>query len=111
MYRSPPPCRHPQAMVVEETPTARQGTNRFNLLPVPAIMTRKDYTRRFQQTKQVLLDEARGEVDSLRTQLSSTQRLNVELQSLLEVDQEAHPFNKKTIRARYSTTLSCDQGE
>ena len=83
------------AMIVEETPTARQGTNRFNLLPVPAIMTRQEYTRRIQQTSLVLLDETRQEVDSLRTQLSSLKRLNVQLQSLLEVDQESHPPNKK----------------
>ena len=58
-------------------------------------MTRQDYTWRVQQTNQVLLDEAPEEVDSLRTQLSTTQKLNRQLQSLLEVDQESHSSNKK----------------
>ena len=83
------------AMAVEETPSARQGTNRFNLPPTPAVMTTREYTQRMNQTNQVLLDEARQEVERLRTQLSRTQLLNAELQSLLEVDQDAHPSNKK----------------
>ena len=58
-------------------------------------MTRTEYTRRVHQTNQVLLAEAQQEVESLRTQLSRTQLLNAELQSLLEVDQDAHPSNKK----------------
>ena len=68
-------------MVVEETPSARQGTNRFNLPPVPTRMSKEHYTRRVYQTNQVLLAEAQQEVESLRTQLSRTQVLNAELQS------------------------------
>ena len=41
------------------------------------------------------MEEAKEEIDSLRTALSQAQRLNADLQSLLEVDQESHPFNKK----------------
>ena len=82
----------------EETPSARQGTNRFNLPPTPAVMTRTEYTRRVHQTNQVLLAEAQQEVESLRTQLSRTQ-----LQSLLKVDQDAHPSNKK---AKADTSLT-----
>ena len=58
-------------------------------------MTTTEYTRCADQTNLVLLDETRQEVDSLRAQLSRTQLLNAELQSLLEVDQDALPSNKK----------------
>ena len=83
------------ATVVEETPSAGQGTNRFNLPPVPAVMTRTDLIRRANQFSIGRLDESRQEIDSLRVQLGKAQLLITQLQSLLEVDQDAHPSNKK----------------
>ena len=41
------------------------------------------------------MEDAKEEIDSLRTELSQAQQLNADLQSLLEVDQESHPSNKK----------------
>ena len=83
------------ATVVEETPPAGQGTNRSNLPPIPAVMTRTDVVQRMTQSSRERLDESRQETDSLRVQLARSQLLNTQLQSLLEVDQDAHPSNKK----------------
>ena len=104
------------AMVVEETPTAVQRTNRYNFPPIPANYSSKDFSQRVQQANQMWLDEAREEIDSLRSELSRTQLLNTQLQSLLEEDQESHPSNKRVtaLQAQLttdSTTLLCDQGE
>ena len=38
------------------------------------------------------MEEARKEIDFLRTGLSSTQGLNAQLQQLLEEDSESHPL-------------------
>ena len=48
------------------------------------------------------------EIDSLRTELSQAQRLNADLQSLLEEDQESHPSNKivTALQARLVTAQS-----
>ena len=83
------------AIVVEETPTAVQGTNRYNFPPVPANYSRRDYRQRMQHANKVWMEEAQEEIDSLRTKLSRTQLLNTQLQSLLEVDQESNPSNKR----------------
>ena len=83
------------AMVVEATSTAVQGTNRFNLPPVPTNYTGRDYRERVGRVNRVWMEDAKEEIDSLRTELSEAQRLNADLQSLLEVDQESHPSNKK----------------
>ena len=72
-----------------------QGMKRFNLPPLPAIMSKKEYRQRVQQTNNVLMEEARKEIDFLRTELSSTQGLNAQLQQLLEEDSESHPSNKQ----------------
>ena len=58
------------AMVVEDTPTAVQGTNRFNLPPVPANYSKKDYRQRVGRVNRVWMEEAKEEIDSLRTALS-----------------------------------------
>ena len=53
------------------------------------------------------MEEAK-EIDSLRTALSQSQ-LNVELQSLLEVDQKSHPSNKRVTALQ--AQLATAQGE
>ena len=77
------------------TPTAVQGTNRFNLPSVPANYSGRDYRECLRHVNKVWMEEAKEEIDSLRIALSQSKRLNVQLQSLLEVDQELHPSNQR----------------
>ena len=101
------------SMVIEGTPSAIQGTNRYNLPPVPANCSVSEYRERVQHVNKVRIEEAKDEINSLRTELSRSQLLNMQLQQLLEEDQESHPSNKRVtaIQAQLITTLSCDQGE
>ena len=54
-------------MVVEETPTAVQGTNRFNLPSVPANYSGRDYRECLRHVNKVWMEEAKEEIDSLRS--------------------------------------------
>jgi TolA-binding protein len=83
------------AMVVEETPTAMQGTNRFNPPSKTTIRERMIAGSRLQREHKVLMDEARKEIDSLRKELASTQKHSYQVQQLLEEDSDAHPSTSR----------------
>ena len=83
------------SMVIEGTPpSAMQGMNRYNLPPVPANYSVSEYRERVQHVNRVRIEEAEDEMNSLCTELSRSQLLNMQLQQLLEEDQESHPSNK-----------------
>ena len=83
------------AMVVEETPTAMQGTNRVNPRPVSVRRTNMAYTQSLQREHKVLMDDAQKEIDSLRKELASTRKHSSQVQQLLEEDSDVHPSNKQ----------------
>ena len=88
------------AMVVEETPTAVQGTNRVNPRPVSVRRTNMAYTQSLQREHKVLMDEARNEINALRKELASTRKHSSQVQQLLEEDSEAHPSNRQAGTSR-----------
>ena len=92
------------AMVVGETPSAMHGTNRTNPQPKATLTARLIARSRMQRDNNVLMDEARQEIDSLRKELASAQHHSSQVLQLLEEDSDAHPSNRQARADRAALT-------